>query len=80
MRPGLKLVEITDTGVVVDTGQGLETIPADTVVIAMGAASENRLAEETKKAGFEPVTIGDARSPRRLTEAVREALDEALKI
>ena len=80
LRPGLRLVEITDTGVVVDTGEGVETIPADTVVIAMGAVSENRLAEETAKAGTETIIIGDAKSPRRLTEAIREALDEALKI
>jgi hypothetical protein len=80
MRPKTKLVSITDDEVVVESGGKTDSIPADTVIIAVGATSENSLAKEIKGADVSLVTIGDAKEPRKITEAVREGFEEALKI
>ena len=80
LRPGTRLLEITEDSVVVETSGGEEIIPADTVVTASGAASVNELADEVRTLGIEVITVGDAVEPRRITEAVREGFEEALKI
>ncbi|MCP4753573.1 MAG: FAD-dependent oxidoreductase, partial [Proteobacteria bacterium] len=80
MKTGAKLLEITDDSVIVQTGDRKEIIPADTVVLAIGAKSNNALSVEAKKSGIELVTIGDAKEPRKISEAIREGFEEALKI
>ncbi|MBN2224904.1 MAG: FAD-dependent oxidoreductase [Deltaproteobacteria bacterium] len=80
LMPGTKLLEITDDAVVVETGKGKETIPADTVIIAVGARSVNELAASAQKDGVSVITIGDAKAPRKITDAVREGFEEALTI
>ena len=80
MRPKTKLLRITDDSVVVETEEGQESIRADTVVMGVGAQSVNQLAEVVKPIKTEVITIGDAKEPRKITEAVREGFEEALKI
>lgn len=80
LRPGTKLIEIRDDSVLVETAKGEETIPADTVVMAVGASSVNDFAGNVKEIGCDVITIGDAKEPRKITEAVREGFEEALKI
>jgi len=80
LRPGTRLLEITEDSVVVETSGGEEIIPADTVVTASGAASVHELAEEAGAPGMEVIKIGDAVEPRRITEAVREGFEAALRI
>jgi 2,4-dienoyl-CoA reductase (NADPH2) len=80
LRPGTKLVEITDDAVIVETAQGRESVIADTVIMAVGSKSLNHLAGEAGMAGVETVVIGDAKSPRKIAEAIREGFEEALKI
>jgi len=46
LRPGTKLVEITDDAVIVETAQGRESVIADTVIMAVGSKSLNHLAGE----------------------------------
>jgi 2,4-dienoyl-CoA reductase (NADPH2) len=55
-----KALEITPRGIKVETAQGIEEIPADTVVMAAGSKSVNELAAviEAKKIPFN--VIGDA--------------------
>jgi 2,4-dienoyl-CoA reductase (NADPH2) len=79
-RLGTKLVEITDDAVIVETAEGRESIVADTVIMAVGSKSLNHLAGEAGMAGVETVVIGDAKSPRKIAEAIREGFEEALKI
>ena len=80
LMPGTKLLEITDDAVMVETGKGSQTIPADTVIIAVGARSVNELAASAEKDGISVITIGDAKAPRKITDAIREGFEEALTI
>jgi 2,4-dienoyl-CoA reductase (NADPH2) len=80
LMPGTKLLEITNDAVIVETDKGKQTIPADTVIIAVGARSVNELAQEARKDGISVITIGDAKAPRKITDAVREGFEEALTI
>jgi len=80
LRRRAKLLEIRDDSVVVETDKGEQSIPADTVILAVGSRAVNDLAAAVQTEGVKVVTIGDAKEPRKLTEAVKEAFEEALKI
>lgn len=80
LRPKTKLIEITSDAVIVETEKGRESIPADTVIIAVGSRSVDDLAREVKQDRTEVITIGDAKEPRKITDAIREGFDAALKI
>jgi 2,4-dienoyl-CoA reductase (NADPH2) len=77
---GAKAVEITEEGVKIETEQGTDMIPADSVVVAVGSKSENRLAEELAGEVPDLHTIGDAKEPRNAMEAIKEGFLAALKI
>lgn len=80
LRPQTKLVEITDDSVIVETEQGKEFIPADMVITAVGAVPANDLPEKVAALNIPVITIGDARDPRKLTDAIREGFEEALRV
>ena len=80
LRTKTKLVQIEDDSVLLETEQGTEKIPADTVVMAVGAQSVNSLAKRLEDSGIPVITIGDAKSPRKITEAIKEGFQEALNI
>lgn len=68
-------LEINGDGVRIVDGSGERFLPADTVVIAAGAKPNNRLAAELANTGFVKYsifTIGDAREPRAIKEAMHE--------
>jgi len=48
-RTGARALEITPDGIRIETDQGLEIIPADTIVMATGARSFNPLETVLKK-------------------------------
>ncbi|WP_187118960.1 FAD-dependent oxidoreductase [Bacillus marasmi] len=52
----------------------------DTVVIAVGSRSLNEMAELIKREGFPVYTIGDAKKPRKILEAVHEGFRVAYNI
>jgi 2,4-dienoyl-CoA reductase (NADPH2) len=79
-RPKTKLIQIIENAVIVETGSKTESIPADTVIIAVGSQPVNNLAQEVKGNRLEIITIGDAKEPRKITDAVREGFDMALKV
>ena len=64
----------------VETEEGKQTIPADTVVMAVGAVSVDDLAEQVKGDGIEVIVIGDAKQPRKINDAIFEGFQEALKV
>ncbi len=67
--------EVNKSGVLVEK-EGEETLlPADTVALATGAVSNNPLAEELEGRVPELHSTGDARKPRKITEAVKEGFD-----
>jgi len=80
MRPNTLLQEIRDDSILIKTDKGEESIPADTVIMAVGALSVNDFAGSLKEMGCDVITMGDAKDPRKITEAVREGFEEALKI
>jgi 2,4-dienoyl-CoA reductase (NADPH2) len=51
LRRGAKLREIRDDSVLVETEQGQESIPADTVIMAVGSRSVNELAAAVQTEG-----------------------------
>lgn len=80
LRPKAKLLEITDDSVIVETAKARESLKADTVVIAVGVLPVDDLAKEIEGNGIKVITIGDAKKPRKMTEAVNEGFEEALRI
>ena len=73
--------EITDWGVVTSDKEGNEqSIEADTVVLALGAVCENKLAEALEGKVSEMYTIGDCRKAQNMTQAILEGAHVAQHI
>jgi 2,4-dienoyl-CoA reductase (NADPH2) len=72
MRTAAKALEITDSAVKIDTGSGVEEIPADTVVVAAGARSYNPLQDALEQKGIAVKVVGDATIPAKAFEAVHQ--------
>ena len=75
-----KVIEITPEAVVFQKENNLVSLPARSVIMAVGAVPENGLYEQIKKVVPELYLIGDAHSPRKALEAVREGFQVGLKI
>jgi 2,4-dienoyl-CoA reductase-like NADH-dependent reductase (Old Yellow Enzyme family)/thioredoxin reductase len=74
---GTKVIEIMDDGVVVENSTGQFTIPADTVVLALGYKPDDKLVKELK--GFDNVTvIGGAVKTANALQATREGFDSGI--
>jgi 2,4-dienoyl-CoA reductase (NADPH2) len=80
MVSSAKVERITDKGVMVKIDGENKLIEADTVVIAVGHRSNNKLLEELKAKAPEVYGIGDCVEPRTALEAIREAYDIAIRI
>jgi len=80
LRPNTKLLAITDDSVIVETEEGEQSIPADTVVLAVGAVPVDELAREIQGNGIEVITLGDARQPRKMSDAILEGFEAALNL
>ena len=72
MRTAAKALEITDSSVKIETGSGVEEIPADTVVLAAGSKAYNPLQEALEKKGVSLQVVGDAMTPAKAFEAVHQ--------
>jgi 2-enoate reductase len=69
----LTIREFTAEGVLVTDKEGKQqTLKADTIVVALGAKSQNELAEDLKDKVSELYLVGDCMSPRKIMEAMRE--------
>lgn len=71
---------ITPQAVQVRGQGGVKKVPADTVVICMGAVPNDVVAADLEGIVPKTVVIGDAVEPRRVTEAVAEAAQVVLGI
>ena len=81
IRTGVAAKEISDAGVTVEDKDGnRETIPADTVVMAVGMRSLDAKVEELRAASEEFYVIGDAKRPRKLLQAISDGLFAARDI
>lgn len=72
MQREAKILRVEEDAVVVERPIGTETIPADTVVLCLGALSNDGLLNAMK--GIVPyvLVVGDALQPRKVTEAIAE--------
>ncbi|MBI2908482.1 MAG: FAD-dependent oxidoreductase [Chloroflexi bacterium] len=73
--PDSPVREITENGVYVVSDRELMFLKADTVVLAVGACPQNRLAEELKGKVPELYAIGDCREPRDARAATSEGAE-----
>lgn len=64
------LTAVNDEGAVIKTAEGLETVPADTVILAVGLRSNPSFAPELNDYGIEAYSIGDEREVANLMNAV----------
>lgn len=81
MMTGTKLVSVHDGDVVVERRGIQETLQGFThIVYACGARSEDSLFEEIRSDYPEAVIIGDASHPAQALEAVRQAVETAVRI
>ncbi len=72
MRTAARALEITESSVKIETGDGVEEVPADTVVLAAGAKAYNPLQETLEKKGFSVQVVGDAMTPAKAFDAVHQ--------
>jgi 2,4-dienoyl-CoA reductase-like NADH-dependent reductase (Old Yellow Enzyme family)/thioredoxin reductase len=73
MLTGVKYEDITDKGLVITDREGQrQTIEADTVVLATGAAPNNDLATELERQNVALHLIGDCVTPGKITDAIRD--------
>lgn len=70
-----KVMEVTDTDMIVEVGGKTASLPYDAIVVAMGYHPNNTLAEELSSLGDKLVVIGDARQCQNAMEAATEGFD-----
>jgi len=66
------LEEIIDGGAVVNNKLDRRTLKADTVVLALGLKSEEKLLNAPELKAFSPIAIGDCVKPRKIINAIWE--------
>jgi 2,4-dienoyl-CoA reductase (NADPH2) len=77
---GTKAVGLKAEGVEIEKGQNRDLLPADSVVVAVGAEPENSLVDEIGELVPQIFTSGDAKTPRNALEAIKEGFLTGLKI
>lgn len=65
-----KVTAIKKDGVEIETEEGTKFLPADTMVIAVGARPNNDMAEALSNAGITVDTIGDATKVAKIPDAI----------
>lgn len=76
-----KVVEITDNGIYyLHDDKDRYFIPGDTVVLAVGYRSNNKVFEEIRSQMKEVYCVGDCVTPRTAFEAIHEGYEVGLKI
>ncbi|UCD84546.1 MAG: FAD-dependent oxidoreductase [Deltaproteobacteria bacterium] len=81
LKTGTRVKEITDSGVIAEKDGTEEVFTADSVIIAAGVRPNGQIYQELEASGgFELYRIGDARSPRKLIDAITEGFETGMKI
>lgn len=79
MLVGVTYEEVNEKGLVITTKDGKrKTLEADTIVLAAGAVSEQRLYQKIKHGVAETYLVGDSVSPRKLGDAIAEGFQAGL--
>lgn len=74
------VMEITDRSVIFSMGSEIYTLPSDTVILAVGMQSDNKLARELEGVVTELYTVGDCVRPRDAAEVAYQAAKVAAQI
>jgi len=74
------VMEVTDRSVIFSMGGEIHTLPADTVILAVGMKSENKLAQELEGVAPEVYSVGDCVRPRDAAEVAYQAARVAAQI
>jgi len=74
-----KVLEITDSSVIIETEEGIKTLPANLVVLAIGSKSNNTLAEELQ-VKYKTSVIGDAMNVGKALDGINNGYKVALEI
>lgn len=69
---GATVTRIDAQGVSYEQDGKINTVAADTVVVALGSSSQDDLSVELRAAGFDVLLAGDVKKPRTILEAVHE--------
>jgi len=77
---GARALAVTEEGLKIEKGGKTDIIPADSIVIAAGAGSENSLEQVLKGLVSEIHVIGDAAGPKKALDAIRDGFMAGLKI
>ncbi|MEE9911036.1 MAG: FAD-dependent oxidoreductase [Deltaproteobacteria bacterium] len=80
IKTNTKAKEITPAGVVAETADGTQEIPADTVVLALGSRPYNPLGEICERKGIPCKVVGDARHIGKAFDAIHEGHNVACAI
>lgn len=81
LREQVKLIEVTDDGVVIEKEDGTtETLLCDTVVLSLGVKPNCQAIEELTGLVADTRIVGDCTKPGNITSAVREGFYAALNI
>ncbi|MEK7625550.1 MAG: FAD-dependent oxidoreductase [Patescibacteria group bacterium] len=75
-----KVTAFNPKAVQVEGVAGAKTLPADTTVLCLGSHSNDGLADALKQLVPSTVVVGDAISPRRITDAIAEGALAALNV
>jgi len=75
-----KAMEITPTGIKIDTGNGIEELAADTIVMAAGSKSVNGLADAIKTTGIPCDIIGDANKIGMAFDAIHQGYRTGMNV
>jgi len=75
-----KVKEITEKGVVIENGDGIKELDADTVVLALGSKPVNALKQLLENKGLEYIVIGDALKPAKAFDAVHQGFRTGSRI
>lgn len=69
---GTSIAGITDEGALLKQGDEIKLFHCDTVIMAIGTRSNNKLEQELQDCGIATVVVGDAVKARQITQASRE--------
>jgi 2,4-dienoyl-CoA reductase (NADPH2) len=70
-----KAVEITATGITIEGPEGRQKIPADTIVLAVGAKSRQSLCPVLERKGIPHQTVGDAKQVAQAIDAIHQGFN-----
>jgi len=76
----VRVLEITAAQVRIESGSGVEEIPADTVVLAVGTRAYNPLVEIVAKKGIPFRVAGDAVTAATVFDAIHQGFDVGARI